>query len=299
MISKKISILLILSLLSLSSCGGDSDNNSGIQEEQASDNGIGAYDSEVSSTEREEFNQDVQRLENLPIDGSQIKKFPQVFGGTQSSNVKQFVDDRINYVLSVNTDIESRISVSGPLALFNAETVATNIGMALWYQAKVLEPADLGFEINNNLLPVDSGRIGIIQLGNVFPRLSTIEQISTIVHEARHSDCTGGILRSDIERLSDGEVPENKKCGHVHVICPPGHPLEGVYACDSHPWGAYAVGFLYAGTVALACKNCSETERTVAEAVSIDSSTRLLYDVNDLLDGRLGEPDMSNSTVER
>lgn len=298
---KNIPILLILSLLSLYSCGGDSGGGNGnAQEEQApGSNDIGTYDSEVTTTERDEFNQDVSRLGTLPIEGSRIKKFSQVFNGTQSPAVKEFVDTRINYVLSSTTDIESRISVSGPLSLFNAETVATNIGMALWYQAKVLEPANLEFEINNTSLPVDSGRVGIIQIGNIFPRLSTIEQISTIVHEARHSDCTGGILRSDIERLRNGQVPENKKCGHVHVICPPGHPLEGEFACDSHPWGAYAVGFLYAGTIALACDGCSEAEKTVAEAVSIDSSTRLLYDVNDLLDGRLGEPDMTNSTTER
>jgi len=294
-ISRYFKYFYLLGFISLYSCG-DSNGGNGVQEETVPvDNGLLTYDQEVSSGKRLQFNQDIETQKSLQIDGSKIRRFNDIFGGPKSSDVISFMDTRINYVIDSETDINNRILVR-ELNAVQPETVATNIGMGLWQLSLALESQKIDFEINDSPVPINSGRTGIIQLGSIFDRLSTSERFGTLVHEARHSDCTGGMLQSDIERIRNNQQPLNYKCGHRHEICPGGHPYEGSFACDAHPWGAYVVQSIFAASIALTCANCSESQKTVAEAISIDSASRLLYDLNELLEGRLGPPDMSDSS---
>ncbi len=140
--------------------------------------------------------------------------------------------------------------------------------------------------------------MGVMKFGATFGNLHPVEQVRILIHEARHSDCTGGVLASDLERFENRQPMKRHECGHSHALCPSG-PLEGEFACDEHPWGAYVVDAIYSGAVSLTCTNCSETDKTVAEAMSLDSISRLTYDFSDLMNGRFGAPDMSSSTQVR
>lgn len=289
----RLMLFLVLTVTGLISCGDGGGGSSSPSNEDAP--GGVAYDAELSETEKEAMDESLITISSLILDGSQIRRFSEVFGGNTSANVMNFLGDRINWILSSSTDIEDRVTINS----LNAETLATNQGTALWFTGKVIEPRTLQIEINDQNLPIPSTRVGIIQLGGVFTRISTIQQMTTLIHEARHSDCTGGILASDIERMKNGLLPDNHVCGHIHEICPPGHELEGEFACDSHPWGAYAVNTLYAYALAYECSSCTESQSITAEIITFDSISRLLYDVDDLLDGRYGNPDMSSSTDVR
>ena len=255
------------------------------------------YDSELSKKEIRALDVSTQALADIEIDGRQIRRFSQIFGGNRSSNVVNYFETRVNYALSASTNLADRQVFSARL-LAEGVVVASNPSTSLWYLTKVTEPVVMKFEINNKLLTISSTRIGIMQFG-AFVDFPTIEQLNTLVHEARHSDCTGGALKSDIENYRNSQPIENNLCGHLHVKCPAGHPFAGEFACDDLPWGAYAIGAIYSGSIALECSSCTETQKVLAQAMTLDAISRLLYDFGELMDGRFGPPDMSSSNRVR
>ncbi len=310
--SARLLFSLILTLFLLVSCGGGDGGSSGGAQPQedgtttgSSTGGSGnvnvTYDSDLTGPERQALVNSTDVMGDLVIDGNQVRRFTQIFGGRRSSNVVNYFETRVNYFLSADTTLESRVVVqpASTSLLGVAETLASNPRSLLWYFSKISEPDDVKFEINDKLLDINSSRFGVMQVGAVFGRLDPIEQIITLVHEARHSDCTGGALASDLERFEAGLQPLYKPCGHAHEICPEGHPLAGLFACDAHPWGAYIVDAIYAVAVSQTCTSCSETQKQVAESMALDALSRPLYDVAELLDGRFGPPDMSSSNQVR
>lgn len=297
---------LILALFILVACGGgggDGGSSSSAQPEEDGTPGRGnvTFDSELTGPERQALVASTDQMEDLTINGNQIRRFTQIYGGPRSSNVVNYFEIRVNYFLSADTSLESRVVIQpSAFNLFGlAETLASNPSSLLWYYSKISEPDDVKFEINNQLLDINSSRIGIMQVGAVFARLDSIQQIVTLVHEARHSDCTGGARASDLERFERGQEPLYKPCGHAHVLCPEGHPLAGLYACDSHPWGAYIVDAIYSVAVSETCTSCTETQKQIAESMALDALSRPLYDIEVLLDGGFGPPDMSSSNQVR
>jgi hypothetical protein len=165
-------------------------------------------------------------------------------------------------------------------------------------------PTEFGFKIGAREIPLTSSRVGIVKMGELYAKkkrsgayvLPSVMRQSTLIHEARHSDCTGGITKADIERYKQDEMIENSKCGYMHSICPKGHQYEGYYACDDMAWGAYSVEAVYTAFVDKSCGNCTEAEKQVALAGAIDALSRVMV-ADDMLAGKLGEPDMSSSGV--
>lgn len=289
----------------LSSCGGgggggsDGGDDAGLEREDDSNPANLVYDSELSESERHALDVSTTTMGALTLDGGRVKAFSNVFGGNSSSNVVRYFERRVNYALSESTDIDGRIvddpAEPIPPGAHSAELVARNLGTGLWVGSLVQDSGTVDFMINGKVIAITSSRVGIMQFGDVFARRDPIQQINTLVHEARHSDCTGGLRAEDLAQLRDGSLPDNKKCGHFHVPCPVGHPLEGELACDSHPWGAYAVGAIYSLAVASSCSSCTGPEKTVAEQEALDSLSRLLFDPVEMVDGKFGPADMSSS----
>jgi hypothetical protein len=117
-----------------------------------------------------------------------------------------------------------------------------------------------------------------------------------LVHEARHSDCTGGISQTDLQTLRDAQNDDvtnalvaHMHCGHLHVKCPAGHEYAGLQACDNEAWGAYTVGEMYYRGVR-EDPNISGENRALADAVIVDYKSRSLVP-------RDGMADMSSSGV--
>jgi hypothetical protein len=123
-----------------------------------------------------------------------------------------------------------------------------------------------------------------------------------LVHEARHSDCSVDVSTQDFrvgrtassmrQFLSDFKKIE---CGHMHALCPKGHELAALAACDRQPWGAYTVGLVF--EMARLKDATDPLERRILEASIADGPTRLLFDVNDMLKGEMGEPKMEPALV--
>lgn len=265
--------------------------------------------------------------------------FRLAFGGTDGASIRRFIDERIQYYLDPQDLFKSRVlpattyggwsSRSGaPTAVITDDVVdgASNLGSPNWFQGvldgdtKVLDLPRLNLQIR-----LESSRVGIMLIGPGYtldPKPNGVRYESTplyrqgiIVHEARHSDCTGGLKQSDITAarsaryIDDFEATfENLACNHFHVTCPVGHALAGVAACDRHPWGAYAYGFLYA--VAKNGPHLSRRERELLQYAAYDSVNRLLYlrssgpdrridlrKVEAFKKGRFGLPDRSSTGV--
>lgn len=314
-------VYLILALMFAVSCGGGGGGGSSSSNPQPEEGGSTGgtstggtsggstggssavditYDKDLTTSERKALDSSLNAIAKYGIDGSKVKYFSQIFGGNNSSSVVKYLETRVNYALSESTDLNSRIAISaGVNALHAFEIFASNPSTPLWYFAKSSEPANVMFIINDKPVDITSSRIGVMQFGSLYSQSAPSVQAATLVHEARHSDCTGGATAADVERAGRGESPQNHECGHLHDICPPGHPAEGIAGCESLPWGAYIIDAIYSAAIMGACDTCSETDKQAAEINFNDVIQRPLYDIQKLLNGDFGPPDMSSSNQVR
>lgn len=300
---RSLPLLILLSFISfLTSCGGsDNDDSDSIaQQTTGSTSGEIVFDTEMTPEESSSLNTSTEAMKTFAIDGSNIRWFSEIFGGTNSTSVFNYMDARVNYALSATTDIGDRLVTSSPavMSMHNMEIFASNPSFLLWYTSKVTEPQDLNILVNNAPVDIASTRVGVMQIGDAFISSDTALQAITLVHEARHSDCTGGAFASDVERFRDGQIPLNSNCGHLHTVCPPGHPLSGIIACDAHPWGAYVIDAIYSLAISENCTSCTESQKQAAEINFFDVVNRPLQ-LEGLLNGEFGPPDMSSSSEVR
>jgi hypothetical protein len=272
-------------------------------------------DPALSQTEKNLLASDLNTLLNYKFEmGSEGGAlFEKIFGGqTSLSVVTGYLHDRVKYVVPESAELRNRLLVavpsgSGPLPGVlrdsqRAYRMAANIGMALWLQAELARPQVLAFAVGQQPVVLDSSRVGIMQLGEGYTKkkafggykFPAIQRIATFIHEARHSDCTGGISEAELAALARGETIPSHSCGHRHVVCPEGHELAGLPACDAHAWGAYSVEAIFTLALAKACTSCSEKDKNLAVAAYFDAISRVLV-AKDMLAGRLGAPDMSSS----
>jgi hypothetical protein len=256
-------------------------------------------DPDFTQTEHDALLNDVNRIQSLEIHEVPGSYFEKIFGSTENAGVIQYLSERIHYVLPHQIKLSSRLTQdSSPIF-----TYATNIGTMLWFDALNKAPNPYAIRVGNLSVPVTSSRVGIIQLGLGYILKSSgsvassqIQRISTLIHEARHSDCTGGINASDLELLWADEDPEKSNCGHLHVRCPEGHAYDGAYACDGEAWGAHSISAIYLAGIVKHCQNCTAEEKSLAATIYADSLGRVIPR-DDMLAGKLGDPDMSSSTV--
>lgn len=302
MLCKRITRLAVLVLIAaVSGCGRRSpEAREGKLAVENLPSGI-IYDSEISSAEKRSLDSALAKIESLALDGSRTEWFDEVFGGDDSMAVKAFLGDRVRFYVSASTNWVGRVRINGrpvdagPPRQVHPDVVALNLGTELWINAVANAPNVLQFIINGKALDIPSSRVGIVQLGPGFVRHHSLELAAVFVHEGRHSDCTGGLRSSDLNRIRSGDVPQSPLCGHTHARCPPGHDYAGLFACDGHAWGAYSIDSVYSAGVVLGCASCNEVEKQVARLQSIDSLSRLLIDVEKMLEGGMGPPDMSSS----
>lgn len=267
-------------------------------------------DSELTHDEKALLTEDLYQTMQYDLGGVDPKSvFAKAFGGVKTDNVVDYLDARINYILPQKVKLNSRLGVAETVDADQPTddkiyTVALNVGTVLWFEALAKLPQKIEFTIDGDKIPLESSRVGIIQLGEgytlkkdddyIFPQ---VIRVSTLVHEARHSDCTGGALASDLARIIKGELPSSHACGHLHVRCPEGHAYEGSFACDAEAWGAYSIEAVYDLALMKTCKNCSTADKKMAEIAAADSLSRVLIPLEDLYNGKAGAPDMSSSNL--
>ena len=243
--------------------------------------------------------------------------FTKVFGGTSPAALARYLDDRLSYF------VEARNLTDGvsPRSVFNqtwlgggsfvneggAKVGASNVGTLYWLAGLTANIQVTYTTRGGQSIPVNSSRTGIMMIGEGYTAAETSGSRSIplppeyrqmiLVHEARHSDCTGGMSQTDIATLrgmNSWEVDtfvRTNHCGHLHMKCPSGHPFAGLAACDSEGWGAYSVGeVFYRGIRQDSNMNSAgnELNRQIADIVIIDMASRTPG-------GRTGSPDMSSA----
>lgn len=186
---------------------------------------------------------------------------------------------------------------------------AVNLGAGMWLQG-VFDGTPYTVSFRDQSVRVDSTRSGLLMLGAIYSDIFIVEgkvrqvrpalRRTILVHESRHSDCTGGIDDDIVEvarkvKTNDEfkrELPD-MRCAHLHVACPARHSLAGIPACDDEQWGAYGVQWLYAKAREDSPVRDSDNWEFYA-AVGIDAKSRLSGERREFSAPELKEPDMSH-----
>lgn len=235
--------------------------------------------------------------------------YEKVFGGASGLQALRFMDERVNYVVSSRVNDKFRLFVDQAHREEESDSsglqiVAANFGMSFWFESQVRE-IPLGYQVGDLRVRLDSPRVGLIKIYPGYTQtisadgtpITSVFRTSTLVHEARHSDCSGGLKRSTLASArATGMIPEEGlSCGHFHITCPPGSLYAGAAgACDGKAWGAYAIGGIYAAQIANQCTNCSELERQQALLDAADEFSRVTV-LKEMVLGIAGEPDLSSN----
>jgi hypothetical protein len=222
---------------------------------------------------------DLNAMSQLQFGPSLDSPFKMVFGGSTAGDVTRYLLERVRYV--------GVYSSTNDQSALDPDTYAANFGpsfLSYYFHTAILKerrahPDVMDFEHTQVVL--NSPRVGFVGIGGAYvdPKTSQIDRLDTWVHEARHSDCARIPSAQDlalIDRDENGRVSlAGLACTHLHTPCQKGHPLEGQLACDSHPWGAYSVGYIFSKNVFRACSNCTEKQRQDALASATDDYSRL------------------------
>ncbi|MEO5968467.1 MAG: hypothetical protein ABIQ95_00955 [Bdellovibrionia bacterium] len=265
-------------------------------------------------------------------------RFLQVFGGYSGENVKDFINERIKYFLSSNdlffpgdvgpskaapssdpkggwTHIENFKKIEGQVA-------ASNLGLQVWFQS-LIENRPLSIVLKTfKIIPVTSSRVGVMLIGPGYNggirkaedfsnslADSSLENTtvpfpqeyrqSLLIHEARHSDCVGGLSKVDLKTAREAgsyseflEKFSSKKCGYLHALCLRGD-YQGFPACDSMRWGSYGIQALFLEAALKEAPVGSEKWQLLL-SVFIDTKSRLFFDYDfDMIQG-LENPELTS-----
>jgi len=307
-----------------------------------------SFVSSLAQTHVNELAQTVRPAQVNQFNNNKNQAFQKLFGGTSSDHVQDFIHSRVKYFLNILTS-SNQLFISPPprnphqkwinstlISPHPGESVApfsfvnnsrnsqkdlvgaANISIQYWLQGLIdHEEYSLVFPNGANI-SLNHPREGVITIG---PRYSTqldqtpypkIVSQSMLIHEARHSDCSGGIAQRDLIHMKYSQNyqefishSQSKKCGYLHELCPNSHSLGGIAACDSIPWGAYTAGIIFLdaalyGTTALnpGPSVHSSSEWQVATIQLLELKTRLLFDYDRMISGHLGDPDLTSSGLK-
>lgn len=316
--SHALATLLIASFVVLTGCGGKKDEpKPRLATHLPRAEGLAVmrqydaqflYDDELSDGEVGALGYDFRKIEGLEIADSggdrsapvMVEAYKKLFGDA-TARPTGYLFERIKLIASAKQKLVSG-ERPGP------DTVAQNLSVAFWL-GYMLDRRKSGEDPGaipdqregDRSIHLNSSRMGFVQLGDPYSAVdNSIFRIATLIHEARHSDCPNGITGSQLDQFLDPQSkPSNDDiisvigtCGFLHPDCPAGHPLAGKPACeDGEGWGAYSVMIPFNRMIYRQCTNCSEDDRQAAAVSASEAATRIIR-VDDLLDGRLGAPNM-------
>lgn len=242
------------------------------------------FTSQTALNRLKELDESILALQITEYDRTHHGAFSQIFGGILGTDVQHFIQLRIKYFLNLLSP-QSTAGITPPLGphqnwlsyplisfhpqlslpkthrenhFDSSQPAALNLSIQYWLQG-LLDQKTYSIILSNGfLIPITQPREGVMSIGQQFSHHSTGEphpplvSQSILIHEARHSDCTGGISQSDLQHMKKAHRYEefirhhqSKTCGYLHELCPLGHPLSGIPACDSIPWGAYSVSAIF------------------------------------------------------
>lgn len=251
------------------------------------------YHSSMPKWQKRLLEDDISSLSRFEQPGPELMRLMGVPIGTRHP-VSTWVAERVKWILGDDAPIQSLIFDAGFHRYENPEqrpllgTSLANLvipdkleldGVVMWNLGALLytsgkEQGRLkGIRLDKSEVLIRSPRAGLLQvgkglfqkdasspLGNRKSEVSRIYRLSALVHEARHSDGHG------------------KNLGFFHVMCPEGHELEGMNACDDSENGSYALDAAFVREGLKNCKSCDPREREVLNALILDAASRVVTD---------------------
>jgi|GEM_PF-1512832 len=325
---KILGITGLLGLLTMSSLAcGNSDNNAQPGTQPPQQDTLTLANSDLSLIDS------ISTLGPVMVDARNHQIFSKIFGGTTGVEVRAFFDARVHHMVdlakaSVSPSqfaSEKWLTPPAPSSPAPAPTSppdgannnpkaglkigALNIGSALWLEG-LINQVSVVMQLDGVAVPLESSRTGIISFGEGYAAEETLSdgrviplpaemRQSILLHEARHSDCTGGIndaLIADLQNMTDSEATEKKypnfTCAHLHRTCT-GGDFKGLPICDNEAFGAYTVGAVYA--LASYGSAPEGLNQRIMKLLFVDQISRVQVDIEKLFGGELGDPDMSHT----
>lgn len=255
------------------------------------------FSDNVPADQRILLEKDLQALDRMGVNASDeaLKSVLKQTTITPSA-LRRWLEKRVHYVVGEDYDFSdnayaSKVEVVYPTFQASATmpdflpplpsvgegkgpvvTVMQNLSGAFYALGRDVERAVLAdIPGVREFIPVSSIRVGIIQIGEglfvmskKMPELRedaflyTARRLSVLFHEARHSDGRGESL------------------GFSHSRCPPGHELEGHFACDFNLNGAYTVSSLVLKNFASNCRGCRTKEAEILKVIALDHHSRVI-----------------------
>lgn len=227
----------------------------------------------------------IQTLSEVSDNESEITSMMSL-DNSNGPSLLQWIEDRVSYVSGPVSNnemqdgarffsiISNRINLE-PLSAVKVSTIAANLGSALYISAKKSGVrAQYDFS-KSKTIDIRSPRVGLIILFEPYFDYKTfgintskedafsnsMARMSTLVHEARHSD------------------GNNDSLGFPHVVCPGSKPeYKGSMACDKAENGAYAIEAALHKKFIAEClvRDCTLTEIAILKAYRADYLYRLL-----------------------
>lgn len=221
---------------------------------------------------------------------------------TNSTNLQNWLEARIAFIVDDDYDVvknatlvEKNYQFENPnefpgelaesgfsevVAASGKEIVMENIGAGFYLMAKKVKNLVAVHLSGIGNVNISSPRVGILRIGPGFysnfkngneeSLFDTIKifQLSTLFHEARHSDGHG------------------KSVGFPHAVCPKGHDYQGRWACDRSTNGAYTVGAHAHKALMENCQKCDQKARHELQIVYLDVANRVIRSGTVDADGR-------------
>lgn len=268
----KSNIFLILALLmNLTSCGPRENYSVPLVIKSASkkaciprpDLGKIHFDCSLSDEHYETLLSDLNFLKAMEFRGPSAIKLQQLLGLNTLSGASLFswLEERVQTLLDPSFEFQKNTHYA-----FNK-----SISLLSVYNNPFANLEVPGF----GSIEINSQRIGVVLLGNIFfdtPTLLegvdiknsyTIQRLSTLIHEARHSD------------------GRENSFGFFHIECPKGHPEAGEPNCDPCNNGAYRVQMHFVQSAIESCDECNFFDKTILGFHSNSHFNRVLPNANE------------------
>lgn len=212
-------------------------------------------------------------IKTADIKATEGSHFDKLFAGTSAAATMKFLNERVHYVVPSNVSFKLTFGAdTREIPGGKGGVVAANLGMAFWMIDTKFGGKEAGIKYFVGSTPINptAPANGFVHLGESFVKFDIIQRMSTMIHEARHSDC---------------EALTSEVCGLPHAKCPTGHAYADMNACEDKAVGPYFTEAVYEQALQQSCKNCSETEMQVALIAAAESLTRVL-NLKEIMDSK-------------
>lgn len=253
------------------------------------------YSFNLSNEKRDSLISDFKVLETINFNkhpNNELNRILKIESLT-SESLSKWITTRVNYIVEedFNKNDEDIFVKEEKLnqEQFNYSKSAvfmTNYGAAVFAAAQKAKVQTGLYFINQenqrSEILIHSPRVGLLKVGpalfneeyliseekNSF--IDSLNRLSIIAHEARHSDGNGSSL------------------GFKHTKCPAGHYLQGALACDNATNGSYAISSLLLKELTRSCQEkCTTSEKQALLMIVLDNASRVIRKgdtINDLDD---------------